>query len=158
MQTTITFTVNGQPRSVTTDARRTLLDVLREDLRLTGTKYGCGQGDCLACTVLVDGRPESSCSTPISAVEGKSVVTVEGLADGDRLHPVQEAFLKEDAMQCGYCTPGMLVAVAGMLEETPRPTASEMVSRMEGHLCRCCGYDRIIRAIECLTPDGGEPR
>jgi aerobic-type carbon monoxide dehydrogenase small subunit (CoxS/CutS family) len=111
--TKITFTVNGQLRTVATDPQRPLLDVLREDLGLTGTKYGCGQGDCLACTVLIDGHAEPSCQTRIEDLEGRSVLTIEGLADGDRLHPVQEAFLEADAMQCGYCTPGMIVALAG---------------------------------------------
>ncbi len=158
MDTTIEFTVNGQPRTVTTDSKRPLLDVLREDLGLTGTKYGCGQGDCLACTVLIDGQPESSCNTPMTNVQGKSILTIEGLADGDRLHPVQEAFLEEDAMQCGYCTPGMIVAIAGLLNETPRPAKAQMLSRMEGHLCRCCGYERIVGAMERLASATGDSR
>jgi aerobic-type carbon monoxide dehydrogenase small subunit (CoxS/CutS family) len=149
--TTITFTVNGQVRTVVTDPQRPLLDVLREDLGLTGTKYGCGQGDCLACTVLIDGRAEPSCQTPVADVEGRSVLTIEGLADGDRLHPVQEAFLEADAMQCGYCTPGMIVALAGLLEAMPKASAGQILAQMDGHLCRCCGYERIVQAIRCLT-------
>ena len=111
MEKTITFTVNGQPRTVTTDPRRPLLEVLREDLHLTGTKYGCGEGQCGACTVLVGGKSVVSCITPIINVEGQPIVTIEGLARGDTLHPVQEAFLAEGAMQCGYCTPGMILTV-----------------------------------------------
>ena len=148
MQTTIQFTVNGQPRSVTTDSDRPLLEVLREELQLTGPKFGCGEGRCGACTVLVDGKSEHSCVTEVGAVAGKAIQTIESLATGDTLHPVQEAFLAEGACQCGYCTPGMILAVVGLLNEKPVPTESEMLSRMEGHLCRCCGYPKIVNAIK----------
>jgi aerobic-type carbon monoxide dehydrogenase small subunit (CoxS/CutS family) len=114
MDATITFTVNGRQRTVTTDPQRPLLEVLREDLQLTGAKYGCGEGRCGACTVLVDGSPVSSCVTPVANAEGKTVLTVEGLATGEALHPVQEAFLAEGAFQCGYCTPGMMMATVGL--------------------------------------------
>jgi aerobic-type carbon monoxide dehydrogenase small subunit (CoxS/CutS family) len=155
---TITFTINGQARTVSTDPRRPLLDVLREDLGLTGTKYGCGQGDCLACTVLIDGAASSSCLTPVGDLTGRSVLTIEGLADGDRLHSVQQAFLDEDAMQCGYCTPGMIMALVGLHNELPHANAAEILSRMEGHLCRCCGYERIKQVIHRLaTPEGATP-
>ena len=116
---TMNLTVNGQPRTVTTDPDRPLLDVLREDLQLTGTKYGCGESQCGACSVLVDGKRVFSCRTPASRVEGKAVRTIEGLARGDALHPVQQAFLDEGAFQCGYCTPGMIMAAVALLDENP---------------------------------------
>src|SRR5271167_3757635 len=121
MDVTLNFTVNGQRRTVTTDPDRPLLDVLREDLQLTGTKYGCGERQCGACSVLVDGKRVFSCGMPASRAEGKTIVTIEGLAKGDTLHPVQEAFLAEGAFQCGYCTPGMIIAAVALLEEKPNP-------------------------------------
>jgi aerobic-type carbon monoxide dehydrogenase small subunit (CoxS/CutS family) len=147
MEKKFTFTVNGQARTVTTDPERPLLEVLREDLQLTGTKCGCGEGKCGACTVLINGRSVVSCITPMANVDQQSILTIEGLAEGGRLHPVQEAFLEEGAMQCGYCTPGMILAVAGLLNERPDPTQAEILSRMEGHICRCCGYPRILKAV-----------
>jgi aerobic-type carbon monoxide dehydrogenase small subunit (CoxS/CutS family) len=146
MDITIRFTVNGQPRTVTTDPERVLLEVLREELGLTGPKYGCGEGECGACTVLIGGRSVVSCITPIRNVSNESVITIEGLAQGDPLHRVQEAFLAEGALQCGYCTPGMILAIAGLLNEKPNPTDAELRSRLEGHLCRCCGYPKILKA------------
>ena len=148
MEKTFTFSVNGQPRTVTTDPDRPLLDVLREDLQLLGAKYGCGEGKCRACTVLIGGKSVASCITSVARAESQKILTIEGLGTGDKLHPVQEAFLAEGAMQCGYCTPGMVMSVVGLLNETPRPTATEMVSRMEAHLCRCCGYPKIVNAIK----------
>jgi aerobic carbon-monoxide dehydrogenase small subunit len=147
MEKTISFTLNGEPKSVTTDPERPLLEVLREDLHATGTKYGCGEGRCGSCTVLVGGRAAFSCTTPIAEAEGQSVRTIEGLAEGGKLHPVQEAFLEEGACQCGFCTPGMIVAAAALLEEKPHPTAAEIRAGMEKHLCRCCGYPKIEKAI-----------
>jgi aerobic-type carbon monoxide dehydrogenase small subunit (CoxS/CutS family) len=147
MEKTITFTVNGQPKTVTTDPGRPLLEVLREDLQLTGTKRGCGEGRCGACTVLLGGKSVRSCITPAADAEKQAILTIEGLAAGEKLHPVQEAFLAEDAAQCGYCTPGMVMAVVGLLKEKPNPTDAEILSRMEGHLCRCCGYPKILKAI-----------
>jgi len=147
MEQEIAFSVNEQLRSVTTDPARPLLEVLREDLDLTGTKYGCGEGRCGACTVLIDGRAEHACLVPIGDVAGKSVPTIEGLARDDKLHPVQEAFLAEDALQCGYCTPGMIMGVVGLLNENRRPSEAEIRTAMEGHLCRCCGYPRISQAV-----------
>ena len=144
----ITFSVNGSPASVDTDPERPLLEVLREDLNLTGTKFGCGEGSCRACTVLLNGRPVASCQTPVSKAEGKKVVTIEGLAEGDTLHPVQEAFIAEQAMQCGYCVPGMILTAAAMLRVNPHPTREQIVTFMNGNLCRCCNYPNIIRAIE----------
>src|SRR5438105_9116460 len=137
MEKTITFTVNGKPRTVTTDPERPLLNVLREDLQLTGAKYGCGEGQCRACTVLVGGKSVVSCMTPIADADNQSILTIEGLATSGTLHPVQEAFLAEGAFQCGYCTPGMIMGLAGLMDEKPRPTEAEMLSRMNKHICRC---------------------
>lgn len=147
MDATFAFTVNGQPRSVTTDPERPLLEVLREDLQLTGTKYGCGEGQCGACTVLINGRSLVSCITPIANVDKQTVLTIEALGKEEILHPVQEAFLAEGASQCGYCTPGMIMTVAGLLREKPSPTDAEILSRMQGHLCRCCNYPKILKAV-----------
>jgi len=139
--------VNGKERSVETEAERPLLEVLREDLGLTGTKYGCGEGQCRACTVLVDGRPVVSCLTPVRAVDGKQVKTIEGLAANGRLTSVQQAFVDEGAMQCGYCVPGMILRTVALLEKTPHPTDAQIVEGLDGNLCRCCGYPRIIAAV-----------
>jgi aerobic-type carbon monoxide dehydrogenase small subunit (CoxS/CutS family) len=147
MDSTITFTVNGQARTVSTDPRRPLLEVLREDLKLIGTKYGCGEGACRACTVLLDGRSVPSCVTPIAEADKKSVLTIEGLAKNGQLHPVQQAFLEEGASQCGYCTAGMIMGVVGLLNEQPHPSEDELQSRMQRHLCRCCNYVKLSRAI-----------
>ena len=147
MDSTITFTVNGQSRTVTTDPRRPLLEVLREDLKLTGTKYGCGEGQCRACTVLLNGQSIASCITPVSDADRKTILTIEGLAHDGQLHPVQQAFLEEGASQCGYCTPGMIMGVAGLLSEKPHPDEDEIQARMQRHLCRCCNYVKISRAI-----------
>ncbi len=154
MNATISFTINGETRAVTTDPDRPLLDVLREDLQLTGTKYGCGEGRCRACTVLIDGRPVTSCITPVKQAENKQIVTVEGLAQGDKLHPVQEAFLAEGAIQCGYCVPGMIMNAVALLEENPNPSDEEIIQRMNGNICRCCAYPRILAAIRHAI-DGG---
>jgi aerobic carbon-monoxide dehydrogenase small subunit len=154
MPQTIRFTVNGQPRTVTTDPQRPLLEVLREDLQLTGTKYGCGEGRCGACTVLIGGRSSASCITPISKVENQQIITIEGLAENGKLHPVQEAFLAEEAMQCGYCTPGMILNTVSLLETRPHPTDAEIATAIEGHVCRCCGYPRILKAIKRAAEAG----
>jgi len=147
MDREISFTVNGKRRTVTTDPRRPLLEVLREDLQLTGTKYGCGEGQCRACTVLVNGKSVPSCLTPIEEVEADHVVTIEGLAQGDKLHPVQEAFLAEGAFQCGYCTAGMVLGVVAVLLEKPRATEAEMLAQMQKHICRCCSHAKYLKAI-----------
>lgn len=139
--------VNGASKTVVTDPRRPLLDVLREDLGLTGTKYGCGEGQCRACTVLVDGRPTLSCLTPVSRATGASILTIEGLAASGELDPVQQAFLDEGAMQCGYCVPGMILTAVALLATNPKPAAEEIVAAMNGNLCRCCGYPRIVAAV-----------
>ncbi len=147
MDKTINLTVNGRSRPVTTDPQRPLLDVLREDLQLTGTKYGCGEGRCGACTVLIEGRRAFSCRTPVGAVEGKSITTIEGLATGNTLHPVQEAFLAEGAAQCGCCTPGMILTTVALLKDRPNPSDSEIIKWMDGNLCRCSNYPKILKAI-----------
>jgi aerobic-type carbon monoxide dehydrogenase small subunit (CoxS/CutS family) len=147
MDVTVTLTVNGIGRTVTTDPQRPLLDVLREDLHLTGTKYGCGEGRCGACIVLMDGKPARSCVVPVSLADRKSITTIEGLAKGDSLHPVQEAFLEEGAMQCGYCTPGMILSAVALLQDKPNPTDEEIIAGMNGHICRCNGYVKIMNAV-----------
>jgi aerobic-type carbon monoxide dehydrogenase small subunit (CoxS/CutS family) len=147
MDATVTLTVNGTKRTITTHPERSLLDVLREELHLTGTKYGCGEGQCGACTVLMDGKQVLSCVTPVAAADKKAITTIEGLATGDSLHPVQEAFLAEGAMQCGYCTPGMILTAVALLENNPNPTDEEITAAMNGNLCRCNGYPKILNAI-----------
>jgi nicotinate dehydrogenase subunit A len=140
--------VNGARRPVEADENRTLLSVLRDDLGLTGAKYGCGEGRCGACTVLVDGRPVRSCNTRVGTVAGKPVRTIEDLAAGEKLHPVQEAFLEAGALQCGYCTPGMIMTAVALLEGEPEPNRDAIVRGMNGNICRCGTYTRIITAIE----------
>jgi aerobic-type carbon monoxide dehydrogenase small subunit (CoxS/CutS family) len=147
MDTTINFTLNGQTRTVRTDPDRPLLEVLREDLDLTGTKYGCGESECGACTVLVDGVAVRSCVRPARTVADKHITTIEGLSPNGKLHPVQEAFLAENAYQCGYCIPGMILGLVALLQRKPIPGDDEILSRMDGHLCRCCGYPNIVNAI-----------
>ncbi|HXK62017.1 MAG TPA: (2Fe-2S)-binding protein [Acidobacteriota bacterium] len=147
MDVTVKLRVNGEERTVTTDPQRRLLDVLREEFHLTGTKYGCGEGRCGACLVLLDDRRAYSCRVPITMAGGKSVTTIEGLASGDSLHPVQEAFLEEGAMQCGYCTPGMIISAVALLKENPNPTDEQIVAGMNGNICRCNGYVKIQNAV-----------
>jgi aerobic-type carbon monoxide dehydrogenase small subunit (CoxS/CutS family) len=146
--------VNGARRPIDADPDRTLLSVLRDDLDLTGTKYGCGEGQCAACTVLIDGQPTKSCLTKVSAVGTKKIVTIEGLAPEGKLHPVQEAFLDEEAMQCGWCTPGMILGAVGLLQRTPHPSDAEIVSGMNGHVCRCGTYPRIVSAVRAAAKKG----
>ena len=148
MNTEVAFSVNGVPKRVETPLRRTLLEVLREDLGLTGTKYGCGEGECRSCTVLVNGRARPSCQVQMSKVSGAEIVTIEGLSDGEQLHPVQQAFIDEHAMQCGYCVPGMILNAVALLDGNPRPTEAEIVKGMNGNLCRCCNYINIIKAVQ----------
>ena len=147
MSVTVKFVVNGEGRTVTTDPDRPLLDVIREDLRLTGAKYGCGEGQCRACTVLMDGRPITACDTPVSKADGARIVTIEGLAEGDALHPLQEAFIAEGAMQCGFCVTGMILTAVALLEQNPSPTDAQIVEWMNGNLCRCCGYPNLVNAV-----------
>ncbi|HYW47577.1 MAG TPA: (2Fe-2S)-binding protein [Bryobacteraceae bacterium] len=147
--------VNGARRRIDADPERSLLSVLRDDLDLTGTKYGCGEGQCAACTVLIDGQPTRSCLTKVGTAAGKQIVTIEGLAPEGRLHPVQEAFLEADAMQCGWCTPGMILGAVGLLRRNPHPSEGEIVSGMNGHICRCGAYPRIVAAIQSAARKGG---
>ncbi len=147
--------VNGVRRRMDADPDRMLLSVLRDDLDLTGTKYGCGEGQCAACTVLVDGQPMRSCITKVGAVAGKHILTIEGLAPKDGLHPVQEAFLEADAMQCGWCTPGMILGAVALLRHNPDPSEEEIVAGMNGHICRCGTYPRVVRAIQEASRKGG---
>ena len=147
MDKTFILTVNGQRRTISTDPQRPLLDVLREDLHLTGTKYGCGEGQCRACTVLLNGKSIASCVTPVSDADQQTILTIEGLAKGTVLHPLQQAFLAEGAFQCGYCTSGMIMGAVALLNEKPKPTDADILSRMQRHVCRCCSYPRILTAI-----------
>jgi isoquinoline 1-oxidoreductase subunit alpha len=145
--TKLDLLVNGARHEVDVDASESLLAVLRDDLDLTGTKYGCGEGQCGACTVLIDGQPTRSCLTNASAVAGKDVTTIEGIAEAGRLHAVQRAFVETDAMQCGYCTSGMIVEGVALLRRQPDPSDEEIALAMEGHVCRCCTYPRIANAL-----------
>jgi aerobic-type carbon monoxide dehydrogenase small subunit (CoxS/CutS family) len=147
----ITFTLNGRSRTLTTDPGRPLLEVLREDLQLTGTKYGCGEGECRACTVLLNGESTPSCLTPIRSVDGQTVLTIEGLAQGDTLHPVQEAFLAEAAFQCGYCTSGMILGIASVKQKNPSAGEAEYRDEIQKHICRCGGYPKYLSVIRRLT-------
>ena len=155
MHETIRFTLNDKPVTLRTDPTRMLLWVLRTDLDLTGAKYGCGIGTCRACTVMVDGNAVPSCQTAVGSLRGKNVTTVEGLAQGERLHPLQRSFMEHGAFQCGYCTSGMLVHAAALLRTTPHPSRDEIVQGMEGNLCRCGAHQRIVAAIEAASGQGG---
>jgi aerobic-type carbon monoxide dehydrogenase small subunit (CoxS/CutS family) len=140
--------VNQKHYRLLVDAKSLLLWVLRDELELTGSKYGCGEGHCGACTVLIDGAPVRSCITAVSSVAGKEITTVEGLAQNGRLHPLQEAFIQADAMQCGYCTPGMIMSGVGLLKKTPHPTEPDIRRALEGNVCRCGTYPRIVAAMQ----------
>jgi len=148
MATVKELQVNGSRRAVDADAERSLLSVLRDDLDLTGSKYGCGEGRCGACTVLLDGKPVRSCTTRVGAAESKPIRTIEGLAKGDELHPLQRAFLDAGALQCGYCTSGMLMSAQALLANQPEPSREDIVRYMNGNICRCGTYARIVAAIE----------
>jgi aerobic-type carbon monoxide dehydrogenase small subunit (CoxS/CutS family) len=147
--------VNGKQFRVTASPNERLLWILREKLHLTGTKYGCGEGQCGACTVLLDGKPIRSCLTPLSAVAGKKVTTIEGLEKDGVLHPIQEAFLKEEAFQCGYCTSGMILSATALLNSKPNPTEDEIVHAMNGNICRCGTYPRIVAAVRFASGHRG---
>ncbi len=148
MERPIRFKLNGRPVSVQTDDTRALLWVLRGDLSLTGTKYGCGEGICGACAVVVDGHAQRACRISLAEVEGKTVLTVEGLAEGDVLHPLQQAFIDHGAFQCGFCTPGMLMDAYALLAADPRPTRQTIIAGMDHNLCRCGAHQRIVAAIQ----------
>ena len=153
MKETITFKLNGESTRLEVDGERTLLWVLRTDLGLTGTKYGCGEGHCGSCTVLVDKKAVRSCLLTAKDVEGREVTTIEGLAEEGKLHPLQKAFVDHDAMQCGYCTSGMILNAYGLLVANPQPSREQVVQSMENNLCRCGNYTRIIQAIESAAAD-----
>ena len=142
------FTFNGSPVKMSVEPERSLLWVIRNDLQNTGTKYGCGLGYCGACTVIIDGKAVRSCMVAADYVEGKKVVTIEGLATNGKLHPVQQAFIDHDALQCGFCTPGMIMNAVALLQENPEPSEKEILDGMEENLCRCSAYYRIIRAVQ----------
>jgi len=153
MEETIRFKLNGKKTELSTDPNQTLLWVLRNQLGLTGTKYGCGIGFCGACTVLINNEPVRSCMVPFSSVSGKSIITVEGLAKKGKLHPLQKAFIEHDALQCGFCTPGMLMTAAGLLEKNPNPSKEEIISGLEDNLCRCGAHNRIIDAVQTAVKE-----
>jgi aerobic-type carbon monoxide dehydrogenase small subunit (CoxS/CutS family) len=153
MEENITFTVNDKSVSITTDPNRMLLWVLRSDLGLTGPKYGCGKGLCGACTVMLGDKAIRSCITPVRSVIGREIMTIEGLARNGKLHPLQEAFAKHDALQCGYCTSGMILTAYSLLLKNPEPTTQDIISGMDDNLCRCGAHLRIIRAIESAAAE-----
>jgi aerobic-type carbon monoxide dehydrogenase small subunit (CoxS/CutS family) len=148
MADNLSFTLNGKPVTLSVDGDRMLLWVVRTELGLTGTKFGCGKGFCGACTVLVDKKAVRSCHFPVKQAAGKEVMTIEGLAQNGTLHPLQEAFAEQDALQCGFCTPGMILGAYSFLLENPRPSRDDIIKAMEGHLCRCGAHKRIVQAIE----------
>ena len=150
--------VNGKKLPVNVDAQTSLLAVLRNDLSLTGTKYGCGEAQCGACTVLIDGQPVRSCITQVGKVAGKQIITIEGLEKDGQLHPLQDAFIKADALQCGYCTSGMIMSGVGLLAKNAKPTREEIVRHMDGNICRCGTYQRIVKAIEIAAGTNKEGR
>jgi carbon-monoxide dehydrogenase small subunit len=154
MKEDVRFALNGEDMSLKTDPDRPLLWVLRGDLELTGTKYGCGEGHCGSCTVLVDGVAERSCLLNVGEVHGKSVVTIEGLSGNGKLHPLQQAFMEHDALQCGYCTPGMILEAVGLLKANPDPTDAEIITAMDDNYCRCGAHVRILRAIRAVSQQG----
>jgi nicotinate dehydrogenase subunit A len=149
----IQFRLNGKPVRLLVDGERMLLWVLRTELGLTGAKYGCGEGFCGTCTVIVDGEPVRSCRAPIKTVQGKDVLTIEGLERDGKLHPIQEAFITHEAMQCGFCTSGMILTAYALLAKNPRPTPKEIIDGMEDNLCRCGTHTRVIRAIQTASED-----
>jgi aerobic-type carbon monoxide dehydrogenase small subunit (CoxS/CutS family) len=148
MQREFQLNVNGRQMAVTADDERPLLDILREDLGLTGTKYGCGEGECGACTVLVGDRAERSCQLTLPDVEGETLTTIEGLSSTAELHPVQQAFIDRQAMQCGYCVPGQIMAAVALLRENPSPSREVILAAMRGNICRCCNYPNMLSAVE----------
>jgi carbon-monoxide dehydrogenase small subunit len=152
-RTHVSLTLNGEDTDFLCEPRQTLLEVLRDELDLTGTKEGCATGDCGACSVLLDGRVVCACLVLAVETEGRAVITVEGLADGERLHPLQTAFLEHAALQCGICTPGFLVAAKALLDRNPEPTEHDVRYELAGNLCRCTGYDKIVRAVLAAAAD-----
>jgi aerobic-type carbon monoxide dehydrogenase small subunit (CoxS/CutS family) len=160
MRETINFKLNDKPMRLTVDGKRMLLWVLRSELSLTGIKFGCGEGFCGACTVLVNKKAVRSCQYPVKDVKGKEVITIEGLAKNGNLHPLQKAFIKHDALQCGFCTPGMILNAYSLLLNNPRPTHKDIIQNMDENLCRCGSYNRIVDAIKTAAKEmnGGRKR
>jgi aerobic-type carbon monoxide dehydrogenase small subunit (CoxS/CutS family) len=156
MDSSVSFVLNGKPRTVVTNSVRSLLEVLREDLHLTGTKFGCGEGQCRACTVLIGGQCMPSCLTSIGDVAGMEVATIEGVAGEAALHPVQEAFLSEGAFQCGYCTAGMIMGVVGVLKKNPKASEAELLSELQMHICRCGSYAKYLKAVRRVLAQIGK--
>ncbi len=159
MKQKISFVLNGSPAQIETDPARRVLDVLREDIGLTGTKEGCGQGECGACSIIVDGVVKLSCLMTAAQLEGRQAVTIEGIAAGGVLHPVQQAFIEYGAVQCGFCTPGMVVSAVNFLDGNPAPTREQVREALSGNLCRCTGYQKIVDAVEGAAKkmrEGGE--
>ncbi|HDP36646.1 MAG TPA: (2Fe-2S)-binding protein [Candidatus Atribacteria bacterium] len=150
----IEFTINGKKTKLFVKSNTLLINVIRNELYLTGDKYGCGIGECGACTVLINGEPVLSCLTLAADVDGKEITTIEGLAEGDKLHPMQKAFLENAAVQCGFCTPGMILTATALLKENPNPTEDEIKDYMRGNICRCTGYIQIVKAIESCAEGG----
>jgi carbon-monoxide dehydrogenase small subunit len=148
MKMIIELTVNGELIEAAVEPNRTLLQFLREDLGLTGTKHGCGLGDCGACTVIVDGKPVNSCLVLAVQARGREVLTIEGLAENGKLHPIQQAFVEKGAIQCGFCTPGMILSAKALLDENPNPSEREIRTAISGNLCRCTGYQKIVEAVQ----------
>ncbi|ATW27674.1 (2Fe-2S)-binding protein [Candidatus Formimonas warabiya] len=151
----ISFTINGNLKEVEIPPEMRLLDVIRDVLGLTGTKEGCGEGECGACTVLIDGKPIDSCLVLVGQVQGKAITTIEGINNGRELHPLQRAFIDQGAIQCGYCTPGMILSAKALLDSNPNPSEEEIRRGMSGNLCRCTGYKKIVEAIQAVC-SGGE--
>lgn len=153
METIVQFELNGKPAEFSLDREYTLLWVLRNHFGLTGTKYGCGIGYCGSCAVLIDKEPVRSCNVPVSDVQGKQVLTIEGLAANGKPHLIQEAFIKHDALQCGYCTPGMILTAYGLLDKNPEPSYDEIIEGMEDNLCRCGSHLRVVKAIQTVSEE-----
>jgi aerobic-type carbon monoxide dehydrogenase small subunit (CoxS/CutS family) len=158
MDATFEFTVNAKAARVVADPDRPLLDVLREELDLTGTKYGCGEGECGACTVLLDGVAVRSCMTSLAEASGRTILTIEGLANNGTLHPLQQAFIERQAAQCGYCVPGQIMTAVGLLQRLPNATREQVIAGMRGNLCRCCNYPNLLSAVQRAIELGTEGR
>ena len=151
MKQQIALNVNGESYDISIEPNRTLVDVLRDELGLTGTKKGCDLGNCGCCGVLIDGKPVVSCLTLAIEAQGKDILTIEGLADGENLHPIQRAFIEHDGLQCGFCTPGMIITAKALLDENPNPAENEIREALAGNLCRCTGYDKIVESIQAAA-------
>ena len=151
MKIGISFALNGKPRQLETETDRRVIDLLREDLGLTGTKEACGSGECGACTILVDGESRLACLMLAAQLEGRDVTTIEGLGSGERPHPIQQSFVAQGAVQCGYCTPGMILASVDLLARNPHPSRLEIREGLSGNLCRCTGYQKIVDAVEAAS-------